>query len=249
MSIIENEIRKMRERVDGNIVGIAVAAFGFVDMKNGIVLSSGSVKDWSNVPLKSILENSFGVPVYVENDVKAALAGESILMEDTESAVYLSIGSNIGMAYQSGGIVYHGAHGRFGEICNYQMKNENRTLGELLGGWGISRQYREQTGIKITAKEVYQKMLCGDRVAEEVYMRMTMNTAEVIRWLELCFDPTYLILGGGLICNNDDLFQMIKKRFQMLTVDRKDLESARYGEKSGIYGGARLLLSYLNVKL
>jgi glucokinase len=61
---------------DETVAGIGVAAPGPVDPYQGIVLSAPNIPTWINLPLASLLQERFGVPVCVGNDANLAALGE-----------------------------------------------------------------------------------------------------------------------------------------------------------------------------
>lgn len=57
------------------LAGIGIGAAGAVDPKTGVVLQAPNLR-WTNAPLARILSNHTGRPVFVTNDVRAAVIGE-----------------------------------------------------------------------------------------------------------------------------------------------------------------------------
>lgn len=243
LDITEKAVERLWRKNDVVIVGIAIAAFGIIDTKLGRVLKSGIIPDWVNIPLREYFEERFHVPVYVENDVKSALYGEYWIHKHAGNmgVLYLSVGTNIGIAYIKDHILWHGDNGAFGEISGYVPANEKRMLGNLIGGGGISQQYYEQTGIRKSAEEIFAGIWEGDIVADEIYRHMAAVTARLLYWLELCLDPGRIVVGGGVVCGNPSLFRMIKAQYEVISGRESSLlHMAELGEKSGIYGAAAL---------
>ncbi len=227
------------------ISGIAVASFGIIDIESGNVLSSNVISDWNHIPLRQYFETRFHVPVYVENDVKAAAYGEYCLLKGKEhqGIVYLSIGTNIGMAFVGDGVLWRGDSGRFGEICRYIPEEKGVPLGQIIGGQGISQRYYNKTGCLKPAKEIFEKALHGDKAAKDCYQDMITSTAALLCWLDICFDPGRIILGGGVVCQNTGLYQMIKAQYNENSGWSDKISLAGFGEKSGVYGAAALILN------
>lgn len=232
-----------------NIAAIGIGTFGVVDIQNGIVLSSGIIKDWNKILLREYFEECFRVPVFVENDVKTALYGEMLTAEnkDYKSILYLSIGTSIGVAFMQEGLLLRGDHGRLGEIYRFLPRNTQYTLGQLVGGRGISLQYYNETGLQKSCQELIAIAEAGDTVATQIFCRFVLSLSDLIHWLAMCFDPGCIIIGGGLLCHNPKLFQMIREQYQLESNEQiSNISLAKFGANSGIYGAAALAKNYAN---
>lgn len=249
LSIVEKAIAKYFTLYQTYIRGIGIGTFGIVDPQNGVVLSSGTIKEWNMIPLGDYFQQCFHVPVSVENDVKAALYGEAIQGNDANyrSILYLSIGTSIGMAFMKDGFLLRGDHSSFGEISRFLPRNSRYTLEQLIGGRGISLQYYNQTGIQKSCQELMALAVEGDPVAEQIFRQFAISVADLMCWLTMCFDPGCLIIGGGVVCNNPSLFQMIDKQYQVgNNKSVRTLSLAKLGANSGIYGAAALVRLFIN---
>ncbi len=102
------------EPLDG--VGIGVPSV--VEFATGKVVSSANIP-LANVPLREVLGERLGVPVFVDNDATvAALAeahNESLRMV-ARDLVILTIGTGVGGGMVLGGRIYRGATGGAGEL-------------------------------------------------------------------------------------------------------------------------------------
>lgn len=80
-----------------NILAVGIALQGTVDSKRGISVSFPLLADWKDVPLKSMLEEKYSVPVFIEHDPECLLyaAGRSGNITD---ALLFRIDKGIGMA-------------------------------------------------------------------------------------------------------------------------------------------------------
>ncbi len=65
----------MQERSPHTVVGIGVVAPGLLDRQAGAIVSAANY-GWRDIPLAESLEQTFGVPSWIENDVNAAALGE-----------------------------------------------------------------------------------------------------------------------------------------------------------------------------
>lgn len=232
-----------------NIGGIGIGTFGVVDVDFGVVLSSGIIKDWNNIPLRKYFEERFHVPVYVENDVKSAIYGESVLTKykNYRSMLYLSIGTNIGVAFMKDGFLLRGERGRLGEISRYHPRSNPHTLGYLIGGNGLALQYRKETGLQKTCQDMITAAEAGDIIATKILRNFSSIVSDLLHWFSLCYDPGCIVIGGGVICHNPSLFQMIEEQYQHDAAEQiPHISMPIYGTKSGIYGAAALVRNYLH---
>lgn len=253
LDTVEDTIRCCFEKYHRSIIGIGIAAFGVIDAVKGTVVSSKIIKDWNDIPLKERLESLFKVPVFVENDVKAAAFGELFSKnnpENHDSLLYFSVGTSIGLAFIEKGSLCYGAHKRFGEISSFYPVDSKLALGEIIGGKGIAEQYCSIMGSFKSAAEVFSLAQSGDPVSIEIFNSMIVSVAELLKWLAICFDPNYLVIGGGMICRNEILFNMIRDRYDsFFDSTHLQLTIARLGENSGIYGAALIALKTENTVL
>lgn len=244
--IVEKIIKYYIEKYNNSILGIGIASFGVVDTDRGSIVSSGVIIDWYNIPIKRQIELLFQVPVFVENDVKAAAFGEFCFtntLERQNSLLYLSIGTSIGVAFVQNASLCYGAHKRFGEIASFRPAHSQLTLGEIIGGKGLIEQYYSHTKCIITGDELFSLATKGDVISKKIYEAMITTTAELLRWFSICFDPTDLIIGGGVICKNSILFDMIQDYYKIISDEGDNrLTMAKLREKSGIYGAAAVVV-------
>src|SRR5688572_1908753 len=70
---IEELVNKQFPRARFAAVGVSVP--GLIDRQTGSIVSSPNL-EWSNVPVKSLLQDRLNLPVYVENDANAAAFSE-----------------------------------------------------------------------------------------------------------------------------------------------------------------------------
>ncbi|MFE5990474.1 ROK family protein [Streptomyces sp. NPDC056453] len=99
------------------VLGAGVAVSGEVDSASGIVRTSPRL-NWRDVPLRELVHERHGLPVYVDNDVRALSIAEEWfgIGVDTNSFAILTIGAGIGCGLYVNGDVVAGDHGVAGEI-------------------------------------------------------------------------------------------------------------------------------------
>lgn len=107
----------VQEQADIPLLGVGVGVPGIVDSPDSGRVEA-AVLGWHDVPLGRYLRGAFGLPVLVENDVKALAVAEQLFGRGRRHRDFLvlTIGSGLGLAIVTGGTVYRGAHGGAGEF-------------------------------------------------------------------------------------------------------------------------------------
>ncbi len=137
------------------IDGVGVAVSGDVDRAHGMVRDS-PLLGWRGVALGERLEAAIGIPVVVENDVRALTVTEQFFGagRDAESFAVITIGTGIGCGLFLNDRIVNGSHGVAGEIGHLPLASSDRVCScgrrgcvEAVASTGaIVAQLREQLG-------------------------------------------------------------------------------------------------------
>ena len=121
-------------------VGIGVPSV--VEFETGRVVSSVNIP-LADVPLREVLGERLGVPVFVDNDATVAALAEAHdeeLQLVARNLVMLTIGTGVGGGSVLGGRIYRGATGGAGE------------LGHTLVGLDLDRRRRRRAAFRSPAR-------------------------------------------------------------------------------------------------
>lgn len=106
ISRVTDLIHEVLDYADGcHILCIGVAMQGLVDAVNGISVQFAPCREWKNVPLAQILEDSLGIPVFLEHDPNCVLYAYSAPRQISE-AILVRIDDGIGMAVMMDGRIF-----------------------------------------------------------------------------------------------------------------------------------------------
>jgi predicted NBD/HSP70 family sugar kinase len=101
------------------LVGIGVSTRGLVDSRHGVA-ELGSNPTWVHVEISDYLAGRTNLPVYVENNVRAAAVAEYVNgntdVQGAHCLLFVLIGEGVGMAIVMDGKVHHGPNMAAGEI-------------------------------------------------------------------------------------------------------------------------------------
>lgn len=209
----------------GSLRHLTAGAPGITNAQEGVVLSAPNLQDWTDVPLRDLLERETGLPVLVENDTNLAALGEHFAgaARDAENFVFLALGTGLGAGVFLGGRLHRGARGSAGEIGYFRARGQSRAplrvsaageLEDLVGGNGTERRWREallrhgrQDDPRLSPlrpRAVFDLAHgTGDEgeaalIAREVLRDSASLLGEAIVDLSLLLDPELVVLGGGL---------------------------------------------------
>ena len=226
-SYLNTVVDSARQLMDGHlanhpgsaIFGIGVGISGLVDETHGVSLSS-SILHWHDVPLRRLLAEELGLPVYVENDVNAFALGEYWFGSGRgiEDFLCVTLGRGVGLGIVMGGQIYRGAHrgaGEFGHIRVSDAESAPRDTGGLVGtveafasdaaiveyvrSHGKSRDgsHAELPGdIDAAIAQVRKEAEAGDATATAAFDRAGHYLGIGLSSLINLFDPELILIGG-----------------------------------------------------
>lgn len=267
---IVQAIRELQPNIE-NILGIGIGVAGQIEKDTGIVHLAPNLK-WKNVPIQQNIEKKSGAKVVVVNDVRAATLGEWLFGagKGSQDLVCLFVGTGIGGGVVSGGRLLTGASNSLGELGHMiiDWKGALCTCGSrgclesIAGGWAIADRAREAVEKdrnkaayilklvdgkidQITAKTVIEAYHAGDNFSKEI-IEVTVE-ALIAGCVSIvnAFNPSQLILGGGIIDATPELIPQIEKgiRSKALPIAQSDLTvlPSQLGKEAGVIGAAALL--------
>jgi predicted NBD/HSP70 family sugar kinase len=190
----------------GELLAIGVSTPGVVDPATRRVTSLAyHLSPSGGFEALSILEERFGVPVLVDNDVNLAAVGERWrgLAAGSSTFVFIGIGAGVGMGIVINDELYRGFHGAAGEIGYFPLAadpfaEQHRRLGGLedeIGADGLVAAY----GAGVTeARELFELARDGDDRARDVIEAVGQRLGLAIATVCAVLDPELVALGGRI---------------------------------------------------
>jgi glucokinase len=199
------------------LAAIGVGVPGRVDPIAGTVSLAVNL-GWQELPLGPQLEALTGVPVALENDVRAAAAGliGRRVLGDVDDLAYLSVGTGISAGVVLDGRLHRGPRGLAGEIGHVVVDPSGPVcpcglrgcLETIAAGPAVARQAAEAIAAGrpsslssldgLTASAVYRAAAAGDQLAAEVAAATGAHLARAIHELVMAYDVEVVVLGGGV---------------------------------------------------
>ncbi len=246
-------------------LGMGIGIAGEIDTKNGIVLRATRF-NWENVPIKSIIENSFHIPTFVDENVRLLTFAENWYGagKTGHDIICLRIGDDVSAGIMIGGSLFVGRHGLAGPYLNHMVIDSTGETCEC-GSCGCVKTILTASKIvefcmrqenfasstlanveKLTVKHIAESAQNGDAFAISVMDYVSNNLAIVIKNLVICYDPDTIVVGGGIALAGDVLFQPLQQhlREHLKNINSKvDVLPSFLGRDAFAIGAATLVLN------
>jgi glucokinase len=267
LETVQVAIRSLAAELEG-LTSIGVACAGQIHPDTGAVIYAANL-GWRDVPLAATLARAFGVPVAVENDVRAAAWGEYRFgaRRAVGSLLAVFVGTGVGSGLVVEGRPWSGAGNAAGELGHTQVVPDGLPcpcgargcLEQYVSGAGFKRRFRDArasgtktalsdlTGDDPTALEatmVAAAANSGDELARRIWSDATRYLTLAVANYVTLVNPEILVLGGGLFESLPELFDDVTGGIMSATTQLARgslrIERARLGEWAGVLGVAHL---------
>lgn len=179
--------------MDSSVTGIGIGVPSVVDLDTGTVYDVTNIPSWRKVELRRILEDHFGLPVRVNNDVNCFILGEHRYgkARGFQSVVGLTLGTGLGGGIILNNQLYAGRNCGAGEFGLVPYLDEN--IEAYCSGGFFQKKYQT------TALDAYQKAAAGDQPALDSWKEFGFHMGNAIKTVVYTYDPEAIVLGGSLV--------------------------------------------------
>ena len=241
--LIESAKKIIAGYTNYDCIGISTA--GQVDSDQGIIrYANQNILDYTGMKIQDILQETFNVPVAVENDVNAIAVGEAVYgagkkVKD-KNFICLAYGTGIGGAIVINGQIYKGAAfsaGEFGSIITHGNKE----------GHGYYEKYASVRTLIENVKSILPDISNGRQIfsnfgnpaVKEIVDNWIDEVLYGLASLVHVFNPSLVILGGGIM-EDDHVLKMLNERIgrHIMPSFAADLvlSKATLGNDAGLWG-------------
>jgi len=253
------------------ILGVGVGASGLVDIQKGVNILAPNL-DWHYVPIREYLEGQLGLPVIVENNVRAMSLGEAYFGcgREAQSLAFVYGRTGVGAGFVVNRRLFRGSSTGAGEIGHMILVPENgapcrcgnrgcletlvseavilRRAGEIAATQpgGLLAQLLAQSKDRALIELVFQAARQGDpavvQVIEEVGHYLGVALANMVN----IFSPEMIILGGLFAQGEDLILPVARDTLNHLAFaglgEKVSLVTTSFGWRAGVTGAAALAL-------
>ena len=233
---------------------IGISTAGQVDPVEGrIIYANENIPGYTGTRIKDILEETFHLPVAVQNDVNAAAIGEARFGagKNQQNFACLTYGTGVGGALFLQGSLYSGSSysaGEFGGIVIHpQDRDPHRDMFS-----GCYERYASTTALVQKAMEKDSTLTSGrvlfsrleepavKQIIDDWIMEIVYGLITIVHML----NPSCIILGGGVMEQPYVLTQIKEKLYEniMSSFRHVEIKKAELGNQAGMLGAAALWL-------
>jgi glucokinase len=239
-----------------------------IDRERGVAIAAVNL-DLADVPIRDLLTERIGLPVFVDNDANAAALAEHRFgaAEGARNAVMLTIGTGIGGGLIIDGRVYRGSTGAGAELghtvieadgppCQGSCPNrgcvEVLASGTALAREAVSAADREPdsalgralaAGATLEGSDVTAAALAGDGAAKRVLDLIGRRLGVALSSFANIFEPDVIVIGGGASAAGELLVAPAREELvsrALPPMNRTPVAVAALGPDAGMLGAATM---------
>lgn len=171
-------------------IGIGVPSV--VDTREGVVYDVQNIPSWKKVEVRSILQERYRLPVFVNNDANCFVLGEKYFgkAKGYDSVVGLILGTGFAAGLLLDGSLYEGSNcgaGEFGMIAYLDGNYEAYCSGQFF----LHRHAK-------SGSVLYEEALAGDEVAKGIFADFGHHLGNALQTVLFAVDPELIVFGGSI---------------------------------------------------
>jgi glucokinase len=267
VELLVREVKEAHEaRPDAVAVGLGIPAT--IDHDKGIAVAAVNLP-LSEVPIREIVSEAVGLPVFVDNDANVAAYAEYLYgaAQGKPHTVMLTVGTGIGGGLVLNGEIYRGSTGAGAELghiviqadgppCQGNCPNHG-CVEALASGTALGREGRAAAesspdsaigkmlaeGREIDGHAVTEAALAGDEVAVGVFDLIGTRLGVACSSLANIFQPNAIVVGGGVIAAGDLLLEPARREMReraLNPMNKTPILEATLGNDAGMIGAAAM---------
>ncbi|GAA1617312.1 ROK family transcriptional regulator [Actinoplanes couchii] len=236
---------------------------GPVEFSTARLVSPPIMPGWHGFGIREKIQQRYGVPVWVDNDVNAMALGELRAGEAQGAGdfLYVKIGSGIGAGLVSRGALHRGAQGVAGDVGHTATREpwgvtcrcgKTDCLEAVAGGAALVTEAaaaaaRGDSAVlaergKLTVEDLRYAAERGDRITIELLSRSGRLVGEMLASVVNLFNPSLIIIGGHVAEAGDSVLAAVRQAIyeQSLPLATRDLRIVRSmrSDMVGVTGSA-----------
>ena len=249
IALVFELINNLKERAEKPILGIGIGTPGLIDPQKGIIRRAVNL-DWTDLPLRQILEDKYETPIYLANDAQVAALAEFMFGRARESnnVVLLKVGQGIGAGIVLNGSILSGDGFGAGEIGQVVVAAENgrlQTLESVASTKAILNAAQTILGESISWESLTAHSSPEiHHLIEQTGHFLGISTANLISVINI----QHIVISGRIAQFGNDFLDSIRQTARQYTlstmVDETTIEYSSLGNEIVLLGCSALILKH-----
>ena len=267
----EELLEAKQARPDVLCAGLGIPAT--IDHDRGVAIQAVNL-EISDVPLRDLMRERIGLPVYIDNDANVAALAEFLFGagRGARNVVMLTIGTGIGGGLILDGEIFRGSTGAAAELGHIVIVEDGLPCQGNCPNHGCVETYASGTAIAregkaaaerepdsplgralaegpIVGKTVTQLAMDGDPLATEVVADAGRHLGVALASLANIFNPDVFVIGGGVSAVGDLMLDPAREELTaraLPPMNKTPVQLAELGPEAGMIGAAAMALIELD---
>ena len=249
---------KAMKRPAGDIIAVGIGLPGPVEHSTGKPTSPPIMPGWHGFDVPAYVQQTFDVPVLVDNDVNIMALGErATRWPDEDNMIFLKVATGIGSGVISGGVLQRGAAGVAGDVGHIAVSRaagiqcrcgKTACLEAIAGAPAVAAHLRENGLQAITGNDVVSLVRSGDLAAIQAVRQAGRDIGEMLNMCVSLINPSLIVVGGSLAQSGEHLIagirEMVYTRSTPLATQHLNITQSETGAEAGVVGASILAIDY-----
>jgi predicted NBD/HSP70 family sugar kinase len=241
-----------------DIIAVGIGLPGPVEHSTGKPNSPPIMPGWDGFDVPAYVQQTFDVPVLVDNDVNLMALGErAARWPDEDNMLFLKVATGIGSGVVSGGMLQRGAAGVAGDVGHIAVSRgagilcrcgKSGCLEAIAGTPAIAAQLRENGLEAITGHDVVSLVRSGDLAAIQAVRQAGRDIGEMLNMCVSFINPALIVVGGSLSHSGEHLIAGIREtvyaRSTPLATQHLNITQSTTGREAGVIGASILAVEH-----
>lgn len=247
------------------LLGVGIGVPGPVEHSTGRPTNPPIMPGWDRFDVPGYVQQTFDVPVLVDNDVNILALGEQATSwPQVDDLIFVKVSTGIGSGIIAGGQLQRGAQGSAGDMGHVQVPTgagsarepgDERDLEALASGSALAVALREDGHDAQSASDVVDLVRAGNAAAIEATRQAGRDVGEVLATVVNLLNPSIIVLGGSIARAGEHLLagvrEVVYRRSIPLATQHLAIVQSQAGDRAAVLGAAimvaREVLSPANV--
>ncbi|MFH1002167.1 MAG: ROK family transcriptional regulator [bacterium] len=210
-----NKIMEYAKKKEIDIGAIGIGVPGPLDAQTGVVKQPPKLIGWKDVPLGSIVQKEYGIPVWIENDANVCALAEKWLGSgrNIHNFIYILINEGIGAGVIINDELYQGTYDFVGEIGHFLCYEQGQfQYLEDIAGVDVLLHLANSQGLSVKSLEKMAELLQQDnQIANSIVKKVATWIGSAIVNAIHMIGPQTVFIGGKMVVLREPLIQPIRK--------------------------------------